>query len=114
MLRAQTSRLAERIMIGASLPRQDRNATRGGASPRPCRPFLLLPFRAGADGRTRAQPRRFQPKSVRIRFDSRLARRSKRRNDRTIRAPLAHMKGHSLPRAEISPAWGSLHGDVNV
>ena len=41
---------------GASLPRQDRNATQGGASPRPCRPFSSRhsPW-AGADGRTRAQ-----------------------------------------------------------
>ena len=40
---------------GASLPRQDRNATQGGARPRPCRPFSSRhsPW-AGADGRTRA------------------------------------------------------------
>jgi hypothetical protein len=45
---------------GASLPRQDRNATQGGASPRPCRPFSSRhsPW-AGADGRTRAASGRF-------------------------------------------------------
>ena len=41
---------------GASLPRQDRNATQGGASPRPCRPFPSRHSpRAGVGGRTRAQ-----------------------------------------------------------
>jgi hypothetical protein len=51
--RAQTSRLADRIMT-ARRSGQDPNATQGGASPRPCRPFSS---RHSAFGRERTAER---------------------------------------------------------
>ena len=48
---------------GASLPRQDRNATQGGASPRPCRPFSSFPL-SGGSGRQNADTD-IQPRSRR-------------------------------------------------